>query len=586
MNDLSDTGASGLEASSSQGMLGSRNEQMFPKFAPEEIDRMRRFGETRHYAANELLFRTGEIAPAMLIIAGRISVEARDRLGGAEKIVEMGAGELIAEVAQLSGGPALVDARAIEPVESLAIMPARLRALLIAEVQLGERIMRALILRRVFLIESGAGGPCLIAPDDHPGMVRLQEFLARNAYPHQVLDPRKDPDAQALLEHYPCQSDELPLVVCPSGAILKNPSEADLARALGMVPPDLERRRYDVAIVGAGPGGLAAAVYAASEGLSVAVFDARAFGGQAGASSCIENYLGFPTGISGQALTGRAYVQAQKFGAEMIIPEAVTKLHCDGHPFAIRFSDGRSVSALSIVIASGARYRRPGIPHLEQFEGRGIWYWASPVEARLCRNEEVALVGGGNSAGQAAVFLSRYAKKVWMIVRGPSLSKSMSQYLIDRIAATPNIELVTCSEIVGLSGKEKGQLERVSWRDRRTGVEVEKTIRNVFMFIGAEPATEWLNECSVSLDSKGFVRTGTNNIPPDDLLSADGASRPASLETNVTGVFAVGDVRSDSVKRVGAAIGEGATVVQQIHAFLEMVRTNQNGQPEQTAAAA
>jgi thioredoxin reductase (NADPH) len=585
MDELSNTAATGAEASSSQVMLESRHEHMFPKFAREEIDRMRRFGEVRHYAANELLFRTGEIAPGMfVIIAGRVSIEARDRLSRAEKIVEMGAGEFIAEVAQLSGGPALVDARAIDPVESLLVLPARLRALLISEIQLGERIMRALILRRVFLIETGAGGPCLIGPNDHPGMVRLQEFLARNAYPHQVVDPTKDPDALVLLKHYPCKSEELPLVVCPSGAVLKNPGEADLARALGMVRSDLENRQYDVAIVGAGPGGLAAAVYAASEGLSVSVFDARAFGGQAGASSCIENYLGFPTGISGQALAGRAYVQAQKFGAEMIIPEAVTKLHCDVYPFAIVLSDGRSVTALSVVIASGARYRKPGISNLEQFEGRGVWYWASPVEARLCRNEEVALVGGGNSAGQAAVYLSHYAKKVWMIVRGPSLSESMSQYLIDRIAATANIELLTCTEIVGLWGKEQGQLEGIRWRDRRTGVEVEKTIRNVFMFIGAEPATEWLSDCNVSLDSKGFVQTGTN-IPPDDLLSADGASRPASLESNVTGVFAVGDVRSESVKRVGAAIGEGATVVQQIHAFLKIARTSRSGQPAQVAAA-
>jgi thioredoxin reductase (NADPH) len=262
----------------------------------------------------------------------------------------------------------------------------------------------------------------------------------------------------------------------------------------------------------------------------------------------------------------------------MIIPETVRNLHCEHYPFAIEFSDGRGVTALSVVIASGARYRRPNIPNLEHFEGRGVWYWASPIEARLCRNEEVALVGGGNSAGQAAVFLSRYAKKVWMLVRGPSLAASMSQYLIDRIAATENIELLTCTEIVGLSGNEQGQLERVRWRDR-AGPEVEKTIRNVFMFIGAEPATEWLSGCNVSRDSKGFVRTGTN-IPPDDLLSADGASAP-SLESNVAGVFAVGDVRFGSVKRVGAAIGEGATVVQQIHAFLETAAE----QPERRADA-
>lgn len=582
MDDLSNTVVAGLQMGSN-GMLETRREHMFPKFAPDEIDRMRRFGEIKHYAVDQYLFRTGEIPPGMfVIIAGRVSIEARDRLGRAGKIVEMGAGEFVAEVAQLSGGPALVDARAAEPVETLLLPPAKLRALLIADVQLGERIMRALVLRRVFLIEAGAGGPCLIGHDGHPGMVRLLEFLARNAYPHQMLDPARDPDAQAFLEHYPCKPEELPLVVCPNGAILKNPSETELGRVLGMVPPDLEGRRYDVAIVGAGPGGLAAAVYAASEGLSVGVFDARAFGGQAGASSCIENYLGFPTGISGQALAGRAYVQAQKFGVEMIIPERVTNLHCEYYPFAIALSDDRSVTALSVVIASGARYRRPNIRNLENFEGRGIWYWASPIEARLCRNEEVVLVGGGNSAGQAAVFLSRYAKKVWMLVRGPSLAASMSQYLIDRIAATENIELLTCTEIVGVSGNEEGQLERVRWRDR-TGAEVEKKIRNVFMFIGAEPATEWLSGCNVSRDTKGFVRTGTN-IPPDDLLSADGASAPASLESNVAGVFAVGDVRFASVKRVGAAIGEGATVVQQIHAFLETVRTNQSEEPVQVAA--
>ncbi|UPJ71292.1 cyclic nucleotide-binding domain-containing thioredoxin-disulfide reductase [Bradyrhizobium sp. 187] len=584
MDDLSNPVVAGLQTSGNS-MLESRHEHMFPKFAPDEIDRMRRFGEIKHYDVNQYLFRTGESPAGMFVmISGRVSIEARNRPGRTEKILELGAGEIIAEVAQLSGGPALVDARATEPVEALLVLPARLRALLIADVQLGERIMRALILRRVFLIEAGAGGPCLIGHDGHPGMVRLLEFLTRNAYPHQVLDPTKDPDAQAFLKHYPCKSEELPLVVCPNGAILKNPSEADLGRALGMVPPDLEGRRYDVAIVGAGPGGLAAAVYAASEGLSVGVFDARAFGGQAGASSCIENYLGFPTGISGQALAGRAYVQAQKFGVEMIIPETATNLRCEHHPFAIELSDGRSVTALSVVIASGARYRRPNISNLEHFEGRGVWYWASPIEARLCRNEEVALVGGGNSAGQAAVFLSRYAKKVWMLVRGPSLSESMSQYLIDRIAATANIELLTCTEIVGLSGKEQGQLDRVRWRDKRTNAEVEKTIRNVFMFIGAEPATEWLSGCNVSRDSKGFVRTGTD-IPPDDLLSADGASLPASLESNVVGVFAVGDVRFGSVKRVGAAIGEGATVVQQIHAFLETARTSRSGEPVQAAAA-
>jgi thioredoxin reductase (NADPH) len=398
-------------------------------------------------------------------------------------------------------------------------------------------------------------------------MVRLQVFLGRNAYPYQVLDPARDRDAEEFLRHYACTSNDLPLVVCPSGSILANPGEAELARALGMVRSGLGGHRYDVAIVGAGPGGLAAAVYGASEGLSVTVLDARAFGGQAGASSCIENYLGFPTGISGQSLTGRAYVQAQKFGAEIVIPEEVTKLRCETYPLSISLSDGQTIWASTVVIACGARYRRPSIENLDRFEGRGIWYWASPVEARLCKNEEIVLVGGGNSAGQAAVFLSRYAKKVWMLVRGAGLAESMSQYLIDRIGAMPNIEVLTWTEILGLSADEHGRLERIRWRNRRTGAEVEKIIRNVFMFIGAEPATQWLRECNLSLDDKGFVRTGTN-IPPDDATSGDLTNRP-SLQSNVAGVFAVGDVRSGSVKRVGAAIGEGATVVQQIHAFLE-----------------
>jgi thioredoxin reductase (NADPH) len=587
MNDAVEAKNGGKTSSTSaENLLGTidmRREQMFPKLTTEEIDRIRRFGEVRRYAAGEMLYRTGETAPGMFVLLkGRVAIEKRDPLGHAETIVEMGPGDFLAEVAQLSGGPSLVDARALTDGETLLVSPSRLRALLIAEVHLGERIMRALMLRRVFLIEAGTGGPCLIGPADHPNMVRLQHFLARNAYPHAVLDPAEDRDAQALLKHYPCTNDELPLAICPNGSILKNPDEFELARALGMVSEPRDRH-YDVAVVGAGPAGLATAVYAASEGLSVGVFDARAFGGQAGASSCIENYLGFPTGISGQALAGRAYVQAQKFGAEMMIPEEVTTLDCGAQPFVLGLRSGRSVKASTVVVASGARYRRPNVPNLQQFEGRGVWYWASPIEARMCRKEEVALVGGGNSAGQAAVFLSGYAKKVWMLVRGTSLAESMSQYLIDRIKATPNIELLTCTEIVALSPSAGGELQGVRWRDRRTGQETEKPVRNVFIFIGADPATGWLQDCGVALDAKGFVPTGTN-IPPDHLRSSDGIGRPQSLETNVPGVFAVGDVRAGSVKRVGAAIGEGATVVPQIHTFLENMTAVPATQPLSAAA--
>jgi thioredoxin reductase (NADPH) len=553
--------------------IDTRREQMFPKLSPAEIDRIRRFAKMRSFKAGEPLFVTGEIPPGMFVlIDGSVEVTRRDPLGHLAPIVELGPGDFIAEVAQLSGGPSLVDVHAVSDVQALLIPPDGLRALLITEPGIGEKITRALILRRVSLIETGAGGPCLIGPSDSPDMVRLQGFLARNAYPYQVLDPAEDRQAAALLEQYAPKPDELPLAVCPNGTILKNPSEFELARMLGMVRHDHPDRIYDVAVVGAGPAGLATAVYAASEGLSVTVFDARAFGGQAGASSCIENYLGFPAGISGQALAGRAYVQAQKFGAEMMIPAEVSNLDCEGTPFVLALQDGRKVKAHSIVAASGARYRRPNIPHLQEFEGRGIWYWASPIEARMCRKEEVVIIGGGNSAGQGAVFLSRYASKIWMLVRGPSLAETMSRYLVERIAATGNIELLTNTELLAVSGTPEKRLERVRWRNNKTGEETEKPIRNVFVFIGADPATQWLKGCGVVLDPKGFVRTGAGVAP--DYAQYYGPDRPQPLQTSVRGVFAVGDVRAGSVKRVGAAIGEGATVVPQLHSYLEIVRTD------------
>ena len=334
-----------------------------------------------------------------------------------------------------------------------------------------------------------------------------------------------------------------------------------------MVSCDAVDRIYDVAIVGAGPAGLATAVYAASEGLSVIVCDSSAYGGQAGASARIENYLGFPTGISGQALTGRAYVQAQKFGAEVAIPVEVTGLDCTGSPFSLSLANGRSIKAQAVVVAAGARYRRPAIPRLQDFEGRGIWYWASPIEARMCRKEEIALVGAGNSAGQAAVFLSGFAAKVFMLVRGDGLAATMSRYLIDRIEAQPNIELWCRTEITQLTATPEGRLERIRWRHAPTGAETERAIRNVFLFTGADPATEWLRDCGVGLDEKGFVRTG----PQSEAACAaeNGNLRgPLLLESNVPGVFAVGDARSGSVKRVGGAIGEGAAVVAQLHSYL------------------
>src|SRR6202140_1716301 len=441
--------------------IDSRNEQMFPKLAPAEIDRLRRFGEVRHYTPGEALFVTGNVAPGMyVLIKGSVRVVRRDPLGHSAPIVEMGPSQFVAEVGQLSGQPAFVDLHAIDDVEALLIPPQNLRALMIEEPELGERIMQALILRRVVLIEAGAGGPVLIGPESSPDVIRLQGFLARNAYPHQLLDPEKDEDAAKLVQQYAPNPTDLPLAVCPKGTILKNPSEAELARARGMVPVDERDQTYDVAVVGAGPAGLSTAVYAASEGLSVIVLDARAFGGQAGGSARIENYLGFPAGISGQALAGRAFTQAQKFGADIMIPVGAKALDCirtDG-AFALTLDGGDRLRARSVVVASGARYRRPAIENLDRFEGRGVWYWASPIEARLCAEQEVVLVGGGNSAGQAAGFLSGHARKVHMVIRGGGLGASMSRYLIERIEATSNIELVFNTEVIGLDGTKDASL--------------------------------------------------------------------------------------------------------------------------------
>ncbi len=550
--------------------IDTRNERMFPELSPVEIERLRRFGEMRRYAAGEPLLLTGESSPGMfVIISGTVTVNRRDPLGHLAPIVERGPGQFIAEVGQLSGQPALVDVHALSDVETLLIPTKNLRALLIAEPELGDKIMHALILRRIVLIETGAGGPVLIGPVSSPDMVRLQGFLARNDYPYQVLDPATDPDAATIVERYAPDPKNLPLAVCPKGSVLKNPSEAELARALGMVRLDDPNRTFDAAIIGAGPAGLSTAVYAASEGLAVIVLDARAYGGQAEASARIENYLGFPTGISGHALMSRAYVQAQKFGAMMVIPGEVRNLLCASNPLVLELADGQHLSAKTVIVASGAHYRRLDLPNYRELEGRGIWYWASPIEARMCRDEEIAIVGGGNSAGQAAVFLRKFASKVWMLVRGRHLSENMSKYLVDRIAAANNIEVLTETEIVALSGTVKGNLERVRWRHNPTGKETEKPIRNLFIMIGADPATDWLESCGVALDAKGFVRTGSDTRRIE-AHGGDQPARPFGLESSVPGVFAVGDVRSGSVKRVGGAIGEGAAVVAQLHAILSI----------------
>jgi thioredoxin reductase (NADPH) len=541
-----------------------RHEQTFPALTPQEIARMRRFGEIANFKDGERLFETGKPGPGMFILlSGHVVITQRDGLGHVTPVIDQGPGQFLAEIGQLSGRMALVDGVAEGDVETLLIPPERLRALLVAEADLGERIMRALILRRVNLIQAGAGGPVLIGHADSSGVVRLRGFLTRNGNPHHLLDPATDHDAAALIERYSPSPEDWPLVVAPDGTVLRNPSESELARAMGMIRGVAKDKIYDVAIVGSGPAGLSTAVYAASEGLSVAVCDARSFGGQAGASARIENYLGFPTGISGIALTARAFNQAQKFGAEVMIPVEVKALDCSRNDgaFGLKLDSGEDLRARSIVVASGARYRRPEIANLADFEGRGVWYWASPIEARLCAEQDVVLVGGGNSAGQAAVFLSGHARRVNMVIRGGGLGASMSRYLIERIEATPNIELMFNTEVVGLDGVQNASLERVRCRSRLSGADTEMDIRNLFLFVGADPATNWLEGCGVMVDRGGFVVTGAQcKKVRGDLASA--------LETSVPGVFAVGDVRSGSVKRVGGAIGEGAQVVAALHGFL------------------
>jgi thioredoxin reductase (NADPH) len=552
-------------ATPTQSIIETRRHQMFPTLEHQEIERVRRFGEIRRYAAGEALAKVGEVGIGLsIILAGKVDITQHDESGRRALIVTHGVGEFMGELAQLAGRPVLVDAYAMEPVEALIIRPDRLRALLVAEAELGERIMRALILRRMGLLETGAGGPVIVGRAENGDVLRLEGFLRRNGHPHQLLNPETDPEAKALIERFHIEAGQLPIVLCPGGQLLRNPSETELARCIGLVRAIDPERLYDVVVVGAGPAGLATAVYAGSEGLSVLVLDCRAFGGQAGASARIENYLGFPTGITGIALMARAYTQAQKFGVEMAIPDEVVALAAagaapagaaDADRFVLQLSNNERVSARAVVIASGARYRRPPVAKLEGFESTSVHYWASPLEGKLCAGQEVALVGAGNSAGQAVVYLASQVAKVWLLVRGPSLEASMSRYLIDRIRGLSNVEVLLQAQISGLEGHD-GMLEAVRWRGP-TGDEVRRPIRHLFLFIGAEPNTHWLSGSGVALDAKGFVLTGAE-------VGAD--RRP--LETSRQGVFAIGDVRASSVKRVAAAVGEGAQVVAALHAFL------------------
>jgi thioredoxin reductase (NADPH) len=556
--------------------LEQRRHQIFPTLSAADIRHMHRFGHVVCFKHGEMIFEAGKTSfGLMLVIKGGIEVNRYDGLGNTSYVTTHLPGQFSGEVAQLSGRPALGNGHAVGgDVEVLVVPSESLRQLLVAHAELGERIVRALILRRVGLIEEASGGPVIVGPRGHGRIHSLQTFLAANGHPHIVLDPEHDRQATDLMAHYQPKPEELPLVVCPDGVVKKNPTLVEMGRCLGLLPELDTDKVWDVIVVGAGPAGLATAVYAASEGLSVLALETRAYGGQAGASARIENYLGFPTGVSGRALAGRAYVQAQKFGVEVAIPAPAGRLICDTYPLQVEMCGSlQRLKARSVVLSCGARYRRPSLANLKQFEGRGVYYWASPVEAKLCKTEEIVLVGGGNSAGQAAVFLSGYASKVHMLIRKDSLSSTMSSYLIERIQATPNIELHTCSEIIALEGDEDG-LKQVRIRNAKSEEECDYDVCRVFLFIGADPNTGWLSDCGVDVDTHGFIRTGfdvtkaqckanfANGVYPRDLPSR------AALETSVPGVFAIGDVRAASTKRVAAAVGEGAAVVAQIHQFL------------------
>jgi thioredoxin reductase (NADPH) len=535
-----------------RGLIATRGAQMFPRLSDEELARLSRFGEPRSFRAGDMLAHAGEAGPGLcLILSGQVEIRQRDRGSGSSHIVTHERGNFMGELAQLSGRPYLVDAEALTDVEAIAVRPDRLRALLIAEAELGERIMRALILRRVGLIESGAG-PVIVGDEADSDVLRLINFLRRNGHPYQRLDPTGDACAQTLVERFEVTSEELPIVLCPDGKLLRNPTEQQLARCVGLVGPIDSEKLYDVVVIGAGPAGLATSVYAGSEGLSVLTIDCRSFGGQAGASSRIENYLGFPTGISGMALMGRAFSQAQKFGVEIAIPDEAVKLECGNDPCHIQLGTGERAQARSVVIATGARYRRLNVDRLEEFEGSSVHYWASPLEADLAAGEDVALVGGGNSAGQAVVYLASLARHVTLVARRP-LAATMSQYLVDRIEGLPNVEVVIGCEVGALHGAA-GVLDEITIRERASGTLIRRSVRFLFSFIGADPNTDWLQGSGLELDERSFVLTGGEDRLP--------------LETSRRGVFAVGDVRSGSVKRVAASVGDGAQVVAAIHQYL------------------
>jgi thioredoxin reductase (NADPH) len=547
----------------------SRIEKIFPKLTPEQIGRIEaRGGKMRDVQAGEVLVEQGDSAvPFFVVVSGEIEI-VRPSGGGVETLIIVhGPGQFTGEVNMISGRRAMYRARVIKSGKVIELNRQNMMALIQSDAEIGEILIRAFILRRVELLAAGVGDVVFIGSIHSPGTHRIKEFLMRNGHPYSYIDLERDPDVQNLLDNFNIDTKEIPVLICQGKFVLKNPSNPQIADCLGFNEPVDQRPVRDLVIIGAGPSGLAAAVYGASEGLDVLVIETGSPGGQAGSSSRIENYLGFPTGISGQDLAARAYNQAQKFGAQMLISKG-TRILCDRNPYIVETENGTQFSARTIIIATGAEYRRPSkLKNLPQFEGAGVYYGATFMEAQLCTGDEVIVVGGGNSAGQAAVFLSQTTKKVHMLIRSEGLVKSMSRYLIRRIEETPNIILRPYTEIVALIGDN--HLQAVRWQNSRTGNIEEHNINHVFLMTGADPNTRWLDGCVV-LDNKGFIKTGSDLSVEDlDVAGWPLARQPYLLETSLPGVFAVGDVRGGSIKRVASAVGEGSIAISFVHQVLQ-----------------
>jgi thioredoxin reductase (NADPH) len=512
-----------------------------------------------------VLVEAGENPRFFVVTAGNIEI-VRPARGTEEVVAVCGPGQFTGEVNMLSGRRGFLRIRASASGEVIAVERERLLALVQTDSELSDILMRAFILRRVELIARGIGDAVLVGSSHSSGTLRIKEFLTRNGHPYSYLDLDRDAEVQDLLDHFHITVADIPVVICRGELVLRNPSNQQIANCLGFNEAIDQTQIRDLVILGAGPAGLAAAVYGASEGLDVLVLESDAPGGQAGSSSKIENYLGFPTGISGHELAGRAYTQAQKFGAQILIAKCAKRLACDRKPYAIELDDGERAPARAVIIATGALYRRLSLDNVAQFEGAGVYYGATFVESQLCRDEEVIVVGGGNSAGQAAVFLAQTSKCVHMLVRSDGLAASMSRYLIRRIEENPAINLRTCTEIVSLEGSE--HLERVQLRNKRTGKTETRDVRHIFVMTGAVPNTAWLGGC-VLLDAKGFIKTGTDLSPEDLAATRWPLTRPPHLlETSLPGVFAVGDVRAGAVKRVASAVGEGSIAIASVHQML------------------